>query len=158
MNTNKNKKLTMKFKLTFCFILLINMISYSQNSDESKNIIKVLEKESATWRAKDSKGHTECWYVQPYSRILISTTEGKSFDVPPSAMIDTKPENMGNGGFSVNTNYKMSINGNSAWVSHDEESTSKEGKKTLSYEIRMLEKIEGQWKLVGQSIHIYKQE
>lgn len=148
----------MKFKLAFCLILLINMISYSQNSDESKNIIKVLEKESATWRAKDSKGHTECWYVQPYSRILISTTEGNSFDVPPSAMIDTKPENMGNGGFSVNTNYKMSINGNNAWVSHDEESTSKEGKKTLSYEIRMLEKIEGQWKLVGQSIHIYKQE
>ncbi|MNF11133.1 hypothetical protein D3C80_2122770 [compost metagenome] len=74
------------------------------------------------------------------------------------AMIDTKPENMGNGGFSVNTNYKMSINGNTAWVSHDEESTANDGKKTFSYEIRMLEKIAGQWKLVGQSIHIYKQE
>jgi hypothetical protein len=52
----------------------------------------------------------------------------------------------------------MSINGNSAWVSHDEESTTAEGKKTFSYEIRMLEKIKGEWKLVGQSIHIYKQD
>lgn len=133
------------------------MANYAQSKEEDA-IKKVLEKESATWRARDSKGHTECWHVQPYSRILVSTTKGETFDVPPMAMIDTKPENMGNGGFSVNTNYKMSINSNSAWVSHDEESTAQDGKKTFSYEIRLLEKIKGQWKIVGQSIHIYKQE
>lgn len=147
----------MKWKLSFFLLLLVNMVNFAQSKEEDA-IKKVLEKESATWRAKDSKGHTECWHVQPYSRILVSTTKGESFDVPPMAMIDTKPENMGNGGFSVNTNYKMSINGNTAWVSHDEESTANDGKKTFSYEIRMLEKIAGQWKLVGQSIHIYKQE
>ena len=63
---------------------------------------------------------------------------------------------MGNGGSSVNTNYKMSINGDNAWVSHDEESTGKDGIKTYSFEIRILEKINDQWKLTGQSIHIYK--
>jgi hypothetical protein len=133
------------------------MVTYAQSKEEDA-IKKVLEKESSTWRARDSKGHAECWHVQPYSRILVSTTKGETFDVPPMAMIDTKPENMGNGGFSVNTNYKMSINGTNAWVNHDEESTAKDGKKTFSYEIRLLEKIKGQWKLVGQSIHIYKQE
>jgi hypothetical protein len=148
----------MKLKLSLLLIILINSISYCQKTSEVERIKKVLEKESSTWRAKDSKGHTECWYIQPYSRILVSTPQGKTYDVPPSAMIDTKPEAMGNGGFSVNTNYKMSINGNSAWVSHDEESTTAEGKKTFSYEIRMLEKIKGEWKLVGQSIHIYKQD
>ena len=131
------------------------MVSYSQNSDEAAVIKKLLEKESATWRAADSKGHSECWHIQPYSRILISTPEGVTMDIPPTAMINTNPKAMGNGGFSVNTNYKMSINENSALVSHDEESTAKDGKKTFSYEIRLLEKIEGQWKLVGQSIHIY---
>ncbi|MNF26965.1 hypothetical protein D3C85_309270 [compost metagenome] len=147
----------MKLKLSFFLILLVSMVNYAQSKEEDA-IKKVLEKESATWRARDSKGHTECWHVQPYSRILVSTTKGETFDVPPMAMIDTKPENMGNGGFSVNTNYKMSITGNSAWVSHDEESTAQDGKKTFSYEIRLLEKIKGQWKIVGQSIHIYKQE
>lgn len=147
----------MKLKLSFFLILLVSMVNYAQSKEEDA-IKKVLEKESATWRARDSKGHTECWHVQPYSRILVSTTKGETFDVPPMAMIDTKPENMGNGGFSVNTNYKMSINGSSAWVSHDEESTAQDGKKTFSYEIRLLEKIKGQWKIVGQSIHIYKQE
>ena len=148
----------MKQKLTLCLLIAISLAGYSQKTDEAESIKKLLEKESATWRAQDSKGHTECWHIQPYSRILVSTPEGKTFDVPPTAMIDTKPEAMGNGGFAVQTNYKMSINGNTAWVSHDEESTSKEGKKTLSYEIRMLEKIKNQWKLVGQSIHIYKTE
>lgn len=148
----------MKQKLTLCLLIAISLAGYSQKTDEAESIKKLLEKESATWRAQDSKGHTECWHIQPYSRILVSTLEGKTYDVPPAAMIDSKPEAMGNGGFAVQTNYKMSINGDTAWVSHDEESTSKEGKKTLSYEIRMLEKINNQWKLVGQSIHIYKSE
>ena len=145
----------MKWTASFFLILLINTASYCQNIDETEVIKKLLEKESATWRAADSKGHSECWYIQPYSRILISTPEGVTMDIPPTVMINTNPNAMGNGGFSVNTNYKMSINGNSAWVSHDEESTAKDGKKTFSHEIRLLEKIEGQWKLVGQSIHIY---
>jgi hypothetical protein len=73
-------------------------------------------------------------------------------------MKNQKPETMGNGGFAVNSNYKMSISKNNAWVSHDELSTDAEGKRTWSYEIRLLEKIKGQWKLVGQSLHIYKRE
>ncbi|MFV7237012.1 endo-arabinase [Flavobacterium sp. ZB4R12] len=146
----------MKWKLSFYLIISISILGYSQKIDESESIKRLLEKESATWRAADSKGHTECWYIQPYSRILVSTAEGVTIDVPPTAMINTNPSAMGNGGFSVNTNYKMSIHENNAWVSHDEESTAKDGKKTFSYEIRLLEKIEGQWKLVGQSIHIYK--
>ncbi|AHJ95422.1 hypothetical protein [Hymenobacter swuensis] len=46
--------------------------------------------------------------------------------------------------------------GSTAWVSHEEESTAKNGQKTYSHEVRMLEKVGGQWKLVGQSIHQYK--
>ncbi|MFM2367837.1 MAG: hypothetical protein RL619_133 [Bacteroidota bacterium] len=146
----------MKWKLSFFLIISISILSYSQKIDESELIKKLLEKESATWRAADSKGHTECWYIQPYSRILVSTAEGVTLDIPPTAMINTNPNAMGNGGFSVNSNYKMSIHKNNAWVSHNEESTAKDGKKTFSYEIRLLEKINGQWKLVGQSIHIYE--
>jgi hypothetical protein len=148
----------MKWTLTFYFLIAITLTGYSQKKKESELIIQLLERESASWRARDSKGHSDCWYIQPYSRILVSTPKGETFDVPPEAMMNTKPEAMGNGGFAVNTNYKISINGKTAWVSHDEESTAKDGKKTFSYEIRLLEKIKNKWKLVGQSIHIYKSE
>ncbi len=148
----------MKWRLALSFIISLSAFAYSQQIDEETAIKKLLEKESATWRAKDVQGHTDCWYIQPYSRILVSLPNGQTIDVPPTAMQNEKPETMGNGGFAVNSNYKMSINQNSAWVSHDELSTDAEGKRTWSYEIRLLEKIKGQWKLVGQSLHIYKRE
>jgi hypothetical protein len=76
------------------------------------------------------KGHSDCWYIQPYSRILISTAKGETFDVP-AAMINTKPE-----GWVVFCKHKLQ-NKHQWRSSHDEESTAKDGKKTLSYEIRL---------------------
>ncbi len=148
----------MKWKAVLCLFIGVSSFAYCQQGKEEAAIIKVLEKESATWRAKDVEGHKDCWYVQPYSRILVSLPDGKTIDVPPASKQNMQAENMGNGGFAVNSNYKMSISNSSAWVSHDELSTDVEGKRTWSYEIRLLEKIKGNWKLVGQSLHIYKRE
>ena len=148
----------MKWKVVLCLFIGLSSFAYCQQGKEEAAIIKVLEKESATWRARDVEGHKDCWYVQPYSRILVSLPDGKTIDVPPTSKQNMQAENMGNGGFAVNSNYKMSINKNNAWVSHDELSTDAEGKRTWSYEIRLLEKIKRKWKLVGQSLHIYKRE
>ena len=120
-------------------------------------IRQLLEKESASWRAADFQTHSSCWHIQPYSRILVSTADGKTYDVPPALMHDPNKQ-MGDGGTSANSNYKMSIHGDYAWVNHDEVSTAKDGVKTYSHEIRMLEKVNGEWKLVGQSVHAYVPE
>ena len=123
--------------------------------NDSTLIQQLLEKESATWRAGDFQGHSDCWHIQPYSRILVSNAvSGKTYDVPPALMKDPGAK-MGDGGSSVKSNYKMSIHGDNAWVSHEEVSTAKDGTNTFSHEIRILEKVDGQWKLVGQSIHIF---
>ena len=143
-------------KYTFLFIFFTISIGYSQSEEEE--IIALLEKESATWRSGDVEAHAECWAIKPYSRILVSTQEGTSIDVPPAIMLNPPANMMGNGGNSKNSNYKMNISGNHAWVTHDEESTSKDGLKTYTYEMRILEKIDGKWKLVGQSIHPRKKE
>lgn len=129
---------------------------YCQTANEEEAIKQLLEKESSTWRSGDIKGHADCWHIQPYSRILVSTGDSTVFDVPPEVMVNPPSNSIGKGGTSVNTNYKIAIHGDNAWVSHNEESTSKDGRKSYSYEIRILEKINGQWKLVGQSIHVYK--
>lgn len=134
-------------------LLLLFTISFGYGQNDKKSIISLLEKESSTWRSGDVEAHAACWAIKPYSKILVSTPEGRSIDVPPAIMLNPPANMMGNGGTSKNSNYKMNISGNNAWVSHDEESTSKDGVTTYTYEIRILEKIEGQWKLVGQSIH-----
>ena len=124
--------------------------------DDEAAIKAVLERESATWRAGDVAGHAACWHLQPYSRILVSLPNGKTIDVPPQAIINPTPADMDLGSKAVNSNYKIGINGNTAVVSHDETSTAPDGKKSLSYELRVLEKIKGEWKLVAQSIHVYE--
>ncbi|MDO7884203.1 nuclear transport factor 2 family protein [Hymenobacter cheonanensis] len=142
-------------KLIGILLATLALGSCSQPMDDTAAIKQVLEKESATWRAGDVAGHAACWHIQPYSRILVSTGDGQALDIPPAAMLAASPS-MGQGGAAVNTNYKMHVAGTTAWVSHDEESTAKDGQKTYSYELRLLEKIDGQWKLVGQSIHLRK--
>src|SRR6476469_9621415 len=143
-------------QILFSTITIISIFGCVQNTDESPAIKKLLEKESATWRSGDIQGHADCWHIQPYSRILVSRGDGSVLDVPPDVMIHPAANMVGQGGTSINSNYKMNVTGNNAWVSHYEESTSKDGNKQYSYEFRILEKINDQWKLVAQSIHIYK--
>ncbi len=144
----------MRLQPTLLLISTLLFLGCSLKEDESAAIKKLLEKESATWRSGDSKMHADCWHIQPYSKILISTVDGQMFDIPATNM--TKPIENATGGTSMNTNYKMSIHKDNAWVSHDEVSIAKDGKKSYSHEIRLLEKINGAWKIVGQSIHAYK--
>ena len=134
--------------------LIISFAASAQHVKDSTAICRLLERESATWRSGDVKGHADCWFIRPYSRVLVSTGDGQVIDVPPQKMIEPDPGSMGKGGYSKNSDYKMSISGDRAWVSHQEESYSADGKLTRSYEIRMLERIRGVWKMVGQSIHI----
>ncbi len=148
----------MNWKYSLYFIIPFSILSCKSSIDESTNIKQLLEKESATWRSGDSKAHASCWHIQPYSKILSSNPDGQTYDVPPNKMVEISENNIAPGGSSVNSNYKMSINKKTAWVSHDEVSTSKDGKNTYSHEIRLLEKIDHEWKLVGQSIHAYKTE
>ncbi|MFM6926748.1 MAG: hypothetical protein ACKOU7_14665 [Ferruginibacter sp.] len=138
------------------FLISVTAIqAFAQNADETA-IKQLLEKESATWRLGDVKAHAACWAIKPYSKIVVSTVDGNMIDIDPGMMINPPASMVGKGGSAINTNYKMNISGNNAWVSHNEESTDTEGAKSYSIEFRMLEKINGQWKLVGQSIHIYK--
>ena len=145
----------MKFTLTFC-LLLITAFSYSQTNTDSIAIVKLLEKASIAFRSGDAKAYADCWKIQPYSVILISTADGKAITVPADALL--KPSSaMGQGGFATATNYKMSIHADNGWTSFDEVSTAKDGKKSYSYEVWMVEKINNEWKLVAASLHFYNQ-
>jgi TolB protein len=138
------------------FILMFVLTStYGQSIQDSVAIIRLLEKETATWRSGDIKAHADCWQIRPYSRILISTGDGSVLDIPPSIIVNPPPSMTGNGGHAVLSNFKMGIHIDNAWVSHDEVAISKDGKESYSREVRQLEKVNNQWKLVGQSMHVY---
>ena len=141
----------------FAFLICgVTLFGCNKKTDETSAIKAVIERETTTWRLGDIKGHADCWHIQPYTRILVSTANGVTLDISPSLIINPTPDIMGDKSVSVNSNYKISVNGNSAWSSHDQKTTAVDGTKSNSYEIRMLEKINGQWKIVGESVHHYK--
>lgn len=157
---SKNKSIALPMKqLTFLFLFfLISHILQAQTTNDTTAIKQLLERESSTWRSGDVKAHAACWQIQPYGVIMVSTVDGKSFVSSPAMMINPPANMMGKGGSAENSNYKFSVHGNDAWVSHDEVSTAADGSKSYSHELKILEKTNGEWKIVAMSIHMYKPE
>lgn len=143
----------MKYIFLFFIASAFSMHVFSQTND-STSIAKLLEKESTTWRSGDSTAHSDCWQIEPYSTVLVITADGKTFSVPADKILHPAPGTLGRGGTFANSNYRMSIHGNAALATHNETSTSVSGSVTHTFEVCMLEKISGQWKLTGQIIQI----
>ncbi len=145
----------MKYTFTFCLLLMFTY-SHSQSVDDSVSVVKLLEKAATTFRSGDAKAYADCWKIQPYSIIFISTADGKAITIPAEALAKSSSA-IGQGGFATATNYRMALHNDNGWTSFDEVSTAKDGKKTYSHEMWMVEKINSEWKLVAASMHFYKQ-
>lgn len=145
--------------ILYFFLLGIFFIStdvvIAQASSDSLAIIELLEREGAAWRSGDKESFADCWTITPQGRILISRPDGSSINMPASVMANPPASAMGQGGFAFHSNHAMYIDNNSAWVTHDEVSVSNEGKETHSYELRLLQKVAGDWKISGQSGHYF---
>lgn len=142
----------------FCVYLLLGMGLSIGQTPEEQTIIQLLNTEATTWRTGDVATHADCWMERPYSKVMVSTNDGRVLDVPVSFIISPPEGVAGNGGRAELSNFNIQIHGETAWVSHDEVSIAPDGTETKSFEFRFLEKVDGQWKLVGQSIHVYPSE
>jgi len=139
-------------------LILLSFLCFGSmfgQEDDEMAILAVLNKDAATWRSGDLKAHAECWVERPYGKIIVSTASGQVMDIPVSVVMNPPEGVAGKGGSAELSNFSFQIEGNMAWVSHDEVSTSLEGVTTKSFEFRFLEKVDGEWKLIGQSIHVY---
>lgn len=146
----------MKKNTLLLVFLCLSFFAKSQSADELA-IQKTCETESRAWLEGDAEAFNKCWQIRPYSRILVSTEEGQAIAIEANQMKPADPESMGKGGGTVEiSNYKFSINGSSAWVTHDEVRTAPDGSKHPSFEFRMLEKVDGDWKIVALSVHAFK--
>lgn len=149
-----NYKYSLRFVI-FLFTVLTYTALYSQQQKDSMEIIKLLEKEGLTWRLGDKESHADCWKGTSNGIIAMSTADGNFIKIPVEMVKNPSPNMIGKGGFAFHSNHKMNIKGNTAWIGHDEVSVDVNGKETLSYELRLLEKFDSEWKLVGQSMHFY---
>ena len=142
----------MKSSCILFFFLVFGKSSFCQTNDSTR-IVRLLQKESSTWRSGDSAAHADCWKIEPFSTVIIITAD-KTFSIPAEKLAHATKENMGKGGSSRNSNYIMNIHGNNAVVTHHETSTTPSGVVSNTFEVRMLEKVNNDWKLTGQIIQV----
>jgi hypothetical protein len=142
----------MKSSCILFFLLVFGKSGFCQTND-STQIVRLLEKESSTFRSGDSAAHADCWKIEPFSTVIIITAD-KTFSIPAEKLAHATKENMGKGETSKNSNYIMNIHGNNALVTHHETSTTPSGVVSNTFEVRMLEKVNNDWKLTGQIIQV----
>ncbi|MDX2283568.1 MAG: nuclear transport factor 2 family protein [Bacteroidia bacterium] len=144
----------MKNLLLLSWLMLSIATLHAQSTDEAA-IKQLIEAETRAWHAKDLAAFKSCWHIQPYFTVFSSGPD-RHMSVTPEMFYSLTPEGMGNGSVCTNSNYRISVKGDMAWSAHDQVNTSPQGEKRYSHEIRILEKVNGTWKLVGGSIHEYK--
>jgi hypothetical protein len=143
------------FLLTLTYLLASLPMLQAQTADETA-IKQVIEAETRAWNAADMAAFQACWHIQPYSVAILSLLDGTHVKLTSEMMKAPNQEVMGGRATAVNTNYQIGIMGNSAWSSHDQVTTAPNGQKSYTHELRMLEKINGAWKITGISVHEYK--
>jgi hypothetical protein len=141
--------------LLFALLFIACATALSAQSAEELAIQKVCEAETRAWLAKDVATYNNCWEIRPYSRIMVTTEDGQTISMAGDQLKSASADVMGGGGTVTNTNYQIHIEGNTAWAMYDEVKTNDKGSYP-SYEVRLLEKINGAWKIVGISVHHYK--
>lgn len=144
----------MKNILVTALFLGLTFAGFAQTPDEMA-IQQVCEAETRSWLAADAATFNNCWQVRPYTRIFVTTEDGQTIAINGDQMKPAMKDAMGGGGSFKNSNYLFHIEGNSAWVTYDEVKTDDKGTHP-SHEVRLLEKVNGAWKLVGMSVHHYK--
>ncbi len=142
----------MKNYFNLVILAMASTLASAQTTNDTIAIKELLIKEGATWRIGNIEEHASCWMVKPYNTVLFSNAEGQVSDLDPDIIINPSKEFIGQGGFSMHSNFTFSIYDQNAWVKHDEISIDTNGKRTYTKEIRFLEKdATNHWKLVGQT-------
>jgi hypothetical protein len=133
--------------------LTSNFFLKAQSKDEIA-IKEVIMKETKSWIAGDAEAHASCWLIKSYSRIWASLPNGNHLVVDPEIYRNAK-KYMGGGGKFETFDYKIVINKKSAWVTFSQIKTNENGEKNYSHDMRMMEKVGKNWKIVGECVFHY---
>lgn len=145
----------MKKMILTTLLALCGLFVYAQSADEAA-IKKVCEAETRTWLDGDKAGHAACWHIQPYSLVMVSLADGTFLSAAGNEIIAVEEKAIGGGGTFTNSNYVIRINGNTAWATFDQAGADGKGNKMTAKELRVLEKVNGEWKIVVMDAHLYQ--
>lgn len=138
----------------------MEIMSTSDHSAYANQIMEVITSESIAFWNKDFEAWARCWLHTPYIRMMgwwarggITVTEGwETLSSRIKELMTENPEPNPTAAKVRRENINMHIDGNMAWVTFDQygEDTGdlEMDMPGLSHETRILEKHNGEWKIV----------
>jgi ketosteroid isomerase-like protein len=96
------------------------------------------------------------WIMDDKSFMLVTLIDGVTLISKKEDLIqDTTVPPDGHAKIEK-TDYVISITGNTAYAYHHETATLQDGGKITAHQVRVLEKVDGVWKIHASSVHQYK--
>ncbi|HSJ69364.1 MAG TPA: nuclear transport factor 2 family protein [Anditalea sp.] len=151
----------MKKILIIIAFLIIGTESWAQSNTADENAIKkVLEKESEAAQNRNYEEWIKCFAPTPDVAFgfshLLPTYMVRGYDELAEIGKKVFSENLESSFESFEfTDFKIRINGTSAFVTYNQTNSLKDGTKVRYYKAEYLEKINNEWKMIG---HIFLQE
>lgn len=149
----------MKKILFVLSILALSLGSAAAQSADETAIRTVIENESKAFHTNtDRTAFLGYWSVTPDTRLVYSGPADAHSTIPGDAMKSAAASGQlppADNAVSEMTNFVIKASGTVGWAAFDQKTTTPDGKSEYMREIRCMEKVRGEWKIVSSSVHQY---
>jgi hypothetical protein len=139
-------------------ILIFSMFSCTPKFQENE-IKELIEKESYCFHTNSNRSkYLEYWGDSKEMKLSYSGVERSQTFLSISDLKSNTKKGIvpaATMAKSEYTNYGIRVSGSVAWAMFDQKAVTPEGRETYTHEFRFLEKNNGEWKIIGSSIHQY---
>jgi hypothetical protein len=142
------------FALLFC--LIIATATWAQSTEDEKAIMQLLIAETDDFTklsiAELAKKH---WILDDKTTMMVTLYDGTHLFLKTSEILEYTQAPPEGHAIATKSDWKFSVTGNVAFVTFAQQAATKEGDKIYSHELRMVEKVNGVWKIHASSVHQY---
>lgn len=147
----------MKFSLLVTFLLAFTLIHAQTDEDAIKAVIQA-ETEAFSKKALADVAK-EFWIVDDKMVMMVTLVDGTTLQLYKADVLENTSVPPESHATFVKSNYVIQVAGNMAYASHDQVVTlapEEGGGKVNSHELRVLEKVNGVWKIHASAVLQYK--
>jgi hypothetical protein len=147
----------MRLFVIFCLAVLFRFPLFAQSQDELA-IQTLLENETKDFLVIPlSEIVKKYWKVDDQTLLILMEPDGQLSELNSDILLSIKDLPFPSETEIIKTEHFIHINGNNAFASHEQIFVDKKTRsKIFSHEIRVLEKVDGAWKIHVSNVHQYK--
>ena len=124
-----------------------------QTSEEEAAVKNALDDQARLLYSGDTEVFSKLWKDDPKNFVIMSGTAGEFLEIDNEQVKKNYALNKPRNATPKCYNYKIKIVGNVALAHYDQDNMYNNGVKKTEHNLQILEKVNGEWKIIGKSIH-----